>query len=231
MKPKTPQPAKTPKTKPEAPIGADFGEYLFAPRRLGQVPEEPNTPLEAKLFAALRSFISDNASAPLKALIPKIRNAIENHQYEPLLDPKNIKVYRAVSLPVNDLKNLLEPYGMELVRDKCTTCSLPGQLPPQKQRIVQSWTSKLKSLDYFLFGWGEQKAVVVFVARTNAEGNTFFGKPYELASVVYPDHASEFETISIGAVEHDGFAYYIPASEKDHKFSTDDLYLAVKKVK
>jgi len=120
---------------------------------------------------------------------------------------------------------------MELVRDKCTTCSLPGQLPPQKQRIVQSWTSKLKSLDYFLFGWGEQKAVVVFVARTNAEGNTFFGKPYELASVVYPDHASEFETISIGAVEHDGFAYYIPASEKDHKFSTDDLYLAVKKVK
>jgi hypothetical protein len=227
MKPKTPLPSKT---NPEAPKDADFGEYLFAPERSGDVPLEPNTNTEEKLFAALKSFISDNSATRLKTLIPKIRSAIEKHQYKPLLDPENIKVYRAVSMPVKDLENLLEPYGMKLVRNKFVTCSLPGQLPALRQRILQSWSSMLSSLNEFVFGWSTTTAVVIFVARTNAEGNTFFGKPWFLANVVFPDHASEFETISIGAVEHDGFAYYIP-SQGGYHFSQDDLYRAARKVK
>ena len=210
---------------PEAPKGARYGQYLFSParHRNGEdVPEEPNTEQERNLYVALRNYISSNnhPEGKLLKVIPQIKDALKKHYYSPVLDSGNLSVYRGITMEKNDLRKILSPYGMKVERDKYVTCNLPGVLPPLKGRHLQGWstdpgvaldlakTYSTETRDSEDTGIG--RIVVLFVARTNAQGNMFFGKPGLLADIVtgigiMPD---EEEVISIGKVEYDGFAYF-----------------------
>lgn len=208
--------------KPEAPVSAPFGKFLFGQERgFG----EPNTEAEDRLKIALRAFISDESDPrSLSQFAPKILELLKKHQYLPLLDPGTARVYRGIALTIGEVKALLEPYGMELQRGTTegVVCNLPGQLHPLGHRkSLASWSlshnvaAGFAITAYHEADYGDDDEVpvpVVFAARPNAEGNAFFGKPGEIAGPVglNDDFIDEQETISFGPVEHDGFCYILP---------------------
>ena len=194
---------------PEAKKNDVYGQYLFAPERT-DTPKEPNTEAEKRLYAALEKYFDENDSHKLQTQAPKILQLLADNKYKPLLDPGEITVYRGLRYPLEKLKELIEPYGETIKYNKYVVCNFPDSLSPMIGNVLQSWTSE-KNIGAF-FGiphFDESIAGIVFVARTNTEGNSFFGKPMRLAKVVWPDFAFEHETISVGPVEYDGFVYYV----------------------
>jgi hypothetical protein len=213
---------------PEAPEGSIYGQYLFAPRRSGEVPEEPNTePEETRLFDALRDFMgSDNNHEKLQSLVPEILEVMKRHDYAPVLDAGSVKVYRGMTLPQKTLEDmsagasttkevLKAGRGVDAPEVTYFAVSKQGKLNPrEKKSILQSWTTDLSvALMFSLegeYGGDEMGVPVVFVANTS--DSMFFGQPQKLSSIVRQNYY-EKETISIGPVTYSGFVYAIPLDQ------------------
>jgi hypothetical protein len=218
---------------PEAPKRARYGQYLFAPSRSEEgVPQELNTKQEQDLFFALGHYIefNDHPEGELLKIIPQIKDALKKHYYAPVLDSENHRVYRGITMEESDLQKILSPYAMKIERDEYVTCNLPGKLSPLKGRHLQGWSTKPDVASDTAQTYGtETMIIVLFVARTNAQGNVFFGKPGLLASIVGAGNmVGEEEVISIGKVEYDGFAYF---AEGEKSFYVDSIVNAAIKVK
>jgi hypothetical protein len=217
----------------EAPEDAIYGKYLF-PQNRYHFPNEPNTKPENKLQKALEDHFVENSSSKLDKIAPEVLDVLAKHQYEPLLEPGNQKVFRVIGFPVKQLIKLVEMSGNEFARGSYESCQLEYVLKPKSAaRPIQSWTSKLfksKNLpDLLLDGLGDGNGAVVFVTYPHKGNNKFFGKPHDLANVVDPDFAEEYETISFGPVEYVGFSYIVPEDDDEdfyEKFSYRKLATA-----
>jgi hypothetical protein len=201
------------KDTPEAPKRARYGEYLFPQSRTEEsLPDEPNTKQEQDLFDALSSFFSTNGhpEQELAKVIPQVKDALKKHYYSKVLDSGEIRVYRGMNVDLDRLREMTEPYGIKIEdggHAKAVVCNLPGKLPPLKGRYLQSWTTEPHIARTFTESSVREQARVIFVARTNAKGNVFFGKPGNLAKIVWSEYDYEKEIVSIGKVEIDGFAF------------------------
>ena len=216
-------------TKPEASKSDPYGEYLFAPERMDageDIPFEMNTWEEDILKDALLRFYNNNDASRLEEYVPKILDLLAKHKYTALLDPGEHRIYRGLSVNEEFLANILEPYGEEIQYDKYVVMNLPDQNKPLADKFLQSWT--LDSLTSADFAVQRNKVSIIFVARTNAEGNRFFvNGENNLEKVVGSKHIGEAETISVGSVEYDGFAYYVAKTKRANAAKLSD---AAKKV-
>jgi hypothetical protein len=219
---------------PEAPEDAIYGKYLFAPYRDSDglpKPLEPNTSDENKLRHALKTYFMDNISSELGKIAPQVLGVLAKHQYEPVLDPGNKKVYRILSLEGYMIEDIVATTGKEMVYNEVGSYQGTYNLRTSKPSQIQGWTTEPLSTavkpiaDYaqrekFMLGHG----IVLFVAYP--EGNKFFGKPYKLADVVEKGMRDEHETISFGTVRCVGFSYYlekyVPGMKKK-PFNYEDL--------
>lgn len=211
---------------PEAPPESIYGQYLFAPKRSGEVPEEPNTdPAEVRLFDALKSFMSPaNDHQKLKALIPEILGVMERHEYSPVLDPgKDVKVYRGMNVSQKTLEEMSSGGTITKESKKLGKAdnapvvdyfavSKKGELDSKKSAL-QSWTTDLSiALGFSLQGeYGDGMGVpVIFVSNTS--NGMFFGHPEKLPLIIRGTDY-EKETISIGTVNYSGFVYAVPLDQ------------------
>jgi hypothetical protein len=115
-----------------------------------------------------------------------------------------------MNVDLDRLREMTEPYGIKIEdggHAKAVVCNLPGKLPPLEGRYLQSWTTEPRIATGFTESFERGEARVIFVARTNAKGNVFFGKPGNLAKIVGSEYDYEKEIVSIGKVEIDGFAF------------------------
>ena len=190
-----------------------YGKYLFAPKRK-DVPKEPNTPEEEELYHAFGKFIQANDAERLESKIPQIMTVMANHDYQPIMDPGHITVYRGISYLRKTLEELKQGSQFTLHTDsegnKYYHVIKSGILNPFTGRgsRLQSWSAKPKAAAKFAYD--ARKSLVrcptVFVANT--EDGMFFGNPKTLTKTVYPAHSSEYETISIGPVPFTELVYY-----------------------
>lgn len=221
---------------PEADKNDPYGKYLFAPMRYDvPVPKEKDTEEEFKLYLALSDMFRGNNQIDLRKYSRKILNLLNQHKYTTLLSSGDIKVYRGMVVSKNYLSDLLKPYGEKIKNNKYVTMNLPDKLKPSKGKLLQSWTSDVnRAIEFSDPGIKGETVSIIFVARTNAEGNNFFGAPGKLASVVAPEFTRENETISVGPVEYDGFAYFIGSKEyidnQSYSAITKSFAKAAKKV-
>jgi hypothetical protein len=222
--------------KPEANKSDPYGEYLFAPQRTDvPVPKEGNTREEELLYYALLDMFQGNDQKSLKKYSQKILNLLNQNKYTTLLSSGDIKVYRGMVISRERLSGLIKPYGEEIKYNKYVTMNLPNKLKPSKGKLLQSWSTNVNRAADFSDSRGGLHGIppgetvsIIFAARTYAEGNNFFGAPGKLARVVASSFASEKETISVGPVEYDGFAYFIGSS--GGKYASGSLAKAAKKV-
>ena len=216
-------------TKPEASKSDPYGEYLFAPERMDageDIPFEMNTWQEDILKDALLRFYNNSDASKLEEYVPKILDLLAKNKYTALLDPGEHRIYRGISVSEEFLANILEPYGEEIQYDEYVVMNLPDQSKPLADKFLQSWT--LNPATSAKFAIQRDKASIIFVARTNAEGNRFFvNGENNLEKVVGSMHSGEAETMSVGSVEYDGFAYYV---SKNKRANAAKLVDAAKKV-
>lgn len=220
-------------SKPEADKDDIFGQYLFAPERTDvPMPPEENTEEEEKLFVAIQDMFGDKGDANLRKFSKKILELLANNKYAALLSPGDRKAYRGIKITKKELLDLIEPYGEEIKYNEYVTMNLPDKLDPLKGNLLQSWTVDLDQAAKFASydRPGGRVVAVIFVARTDAEGNNFFGAPKTLASVVYPEYEEEAEVISVGSIEYDGFAYFVSKEDSEKEISRDGLANAAEKV-
>ena len=229
---------------PEAPEGSIYGQYLFAPRRSGEVPEEPNIePEETRLFDALRDFMgSDNNHQKLQALVPEILEVMKRHDYAPVLDAGSVKVYRGMTLPQKTLEDmsagasttkevLKAGRGVDAPEVTYFAVSKQGKLNPrEKKSILQSWTTDLSvALMFSLEGeYAEDDMGVPVVFVANTSDSMFFGQPEKLSTIIR-GNSYEKETIGIGAVNYSGFVYAIPVDQ--YGLGEDPRSVSPKKLK
>ena len=219
---------------PEANKKDIFGQYLFAPNR--KIPE-PNTDAEENLEDGLASFFSHpKNSHTVERFASTLLDLLSKHKYEPLLDPGDIRVYRGMYVDVEFIEELLKPYQQEIQYGRVVIVNHPDVLEPN-DRWIQSWSKKADVATNFAYE--RRGPAIIFVARTNAEGNKFFGKPEKLAVAVKSENLGEYETISVGPVEYDGFVYYVGSkynpdepdfSKENHSEVESELIAAAKKV-
>ena len=188
--------------KPEAPANAEFGRYLFATSRKDTPrPKEQNTDSEDSFEVALKSWFEFNNENPLVRLLPSIVDVMQKNQYQPLLNPGGIQVYRGMKILEQQFKK--EFPGVEIPANQWTEFSTEHLLKPYRERRLQSWSSSEKVAGDFL-GLKTDNALtwysILFVARTDAPGNFFFGKPGKLAGAASPSYVKEQEVISVGPV-------------------------------
>jgi len=211
---------------PEAPIGSIYGQYLFAPERSGEVPEEPNTePEETRLFDALKDFMgSENNHQKLQSLVPEILEVMKRHEYSPILDAGSVKVYRGMTLPQKTLESMSD--GGSITKEsikagktadapevKYFAVSKQGTLNQrQNKSVLQSWTTNLSTALQFSLEseYSAGGVPVIFVANTS--DSMFFGQPQKLSTIIR-GNSYEKETIGIGAVNYSGFVYAIPVDQ------------------
>jgi hypothetical protein len=196
---------------PEAGKDDIFGQYLFAPIRPDvPSPKEPNTKEEDKLFKAIKGMFENKGDAELRKFATKIIKLLADNKYEPYLSSGERKAYRGIRISEQALLKLIEPYGEEIQYDEYVTMNLPDVFKPLKGTLLQSWSADVyQAAKFAAYKRPERTVSIVFVARTNAEGNNFFGNPKALAWLISPDYEEEAEVISVGNVEYDGFAYYV----------------------
>jgi hypothetical protein len=187
---------------PEAPADAEFGKYLFATSRKDVPrPKEPNTTTEEEFESALRAWFEYNNGNPLIKLLPVISSVMRKNQYQPLLDPGGIEVYRGLKMPEQKFK---KDFGdVEISPGDWVEFNKPHTLHPHGERKLQSWSSSADIASDFsgfkmasVLDW----YCVVFTARTDTPSNFFFGKPGKLASAASPKYTKEQEVISVGPV-------------------------------
>ena len=210
---------------PEAPKGSIYGQYLFAPERSGEVPEEPNTePEETRLFDALKDFIGSNSHEKLESLVPEILGVMKRHEYSPILDAGSVKVYRGLTLPQKTLESMSD--GGSITKEsikagktadapevKYFAVSKQGTLNQrQNKSVLQSWTTNLSTALQFSLEseYSAGGVPVIFVANTS--DSMFFGQPQKLSTIIR-GNSYEKETIGIGAVNYSGFVYAIPVDQ------------------
>ena len=212
---------------PEAPEGSIYGQYLFAPERSSEVPEEPNTePEETRLFDALKDFMgSENNHQKLQSLVPEILEVMKRHEYSPVLEAGSATVYRGMTLPQKTVESMSA--GGSITKESLKlgkgadapevlyfAVSKQGSLDPrEKKSILQSWTTNLSvALQFSLESeyTAGPGVPVIFVANTS--DSMFFGKPEKISSIIR-GNSYEKETISIGPVNYSGFVYAIPVDQ------------------
>jgi hypothetical protein len=212
---------------PEAPKDAEYGQYLFAPLRDEEgVPYEKNTEPENKLLTYLGNHFANNNGVELGSIAPEVLDVLAKHQYEPLLDPGKRKVFRAISLPDYVAEDLVKSTGETVVRGEVGVCRSIGTLRPATGSKIQSWTTTPDSgpiSSLIQDTPSRTHAALLFVAYPHGGGNKFFGRPYDLAKVVAPEFAEEYETISFGLVEYVGFSYFIPTVASTLKKVREDF--------
>lgn len=208
-----------PEPEPEAEASDIYGRYLF-PRERGLSVREPNTFREEELYDALGSYFANNQKGPLAKHAETILKLIKDGKYESILAPPDTLVYRGIKMQKSKLDAVMRKYGyppIKMVKNVTvqtkltppTAVDIPGKLKPVGSPI-QGWTTSMHVAmgfagdTYIRTAKEDPKFPVIFVARTNAEGNRFFGGEH-LTYAVDRSMIEEQEVISYGTVEIDGF--------------------------
>ena len=201
---------------PEAKPDDIFGQYLFPRLRpdLNTKVKEPDTTSEKKLAAALKKYYEANGKLQVQAMAPEILKQIEAGNYQELLAPPDAIVYRGLSVRKSMLDKILVKYGYKTIdqyrelgrANDYMAVDIPGKLRPTTA-LIQGWTLDMGvAVEFSASPWSlsVSHTSVIFVARTNAQGNQFFGNP-GLTKAVARSMESEQEVLSYGNVEIDGF--------------------------
>lgn len=86
----------------------EWGKFLFAPQRRGQVPNEPNEEEENIAYLEIEDHIHNNQAISSKT-IANLKKALESGSYEKILhEPKVQKVYRGIKITHEGLEKLLQ---------------------------------------------------------------------------------------------------------------------------
>ena len=225
---------------PEAKPDDIFGQYLFPRNRreLSKVKELDTEP-EWKLRDALKNYYENNSKLQVQAMVPDVLKQIEAGNYQALLAPPDAIVYRGLNVQKSMLDKILVKYGYKTIDQyrnsgqakKYMAIDIPGKLRPTTS-LIQGWTLSMGIAMTFSSGVGipqsgRDRTPVIFVARTNAQGNQFFGNPV-LTKTISPAVAYEQEVLSYGNVEIDGFLLprtyvYEPSFANFSSMDTDEL--------
>jgi hypothetical protein len=223
-------------TTPEAKPDDIFGQYLFPRNRQELKVSEPDTEPEWKLRDALKNYYENNSKLQVQAMVPDVLKQIEAGNYQALLAPPDAVVYRGLNVQKSMLDKILVKYGYKTIDQyrklgKAKTymaIDIPGKLRPTTS-LIQGWTLSMGvAMNFSTTGdRGPNRTPVIFVARTNAEGNQFFGNPV-LTKTISPAVANEQEVLSYGNVEIDGFLLprtytYEPSFASFSSMDTDEL--------
>jgi hypothetical protein len=184
-----------PETGPDAP----YGKYAFDAEREDVPPaekEEP-TPEEAKALDALKAYMGPNDHSKLDPIAPELLSLAQKGKYSPVLDPSGAQfVYRILILARDVASQRLNvkiddqtPFGM----------AGPGTMQATRS-ITTGWTSDIKLADSWIGGKGD----TIVIYKATVKGNSFFGKPGDLAKAIGapPDTVAEMETIAVGPVKY-----------------------------
>lgn len=209
------------KEEPESGFNAPFGKYAFDDKRkdVPQDQKEPPTPEEDKVDAALGSYIAGNEKQQLDAVAPMLVSLVKQKKYQAILDPSGTQfVYRIMQVPEALASKLL---GTQVNDQTPSGLAGAGVLNPSKAK-VSGWTSDANLVLKFE-PMGDAEGTTLLLFRAPVKGNTFFGKPGELASVVSPDHKFEMETIAVGPVKYDKAAFVVTTNEENPAQKLFDL--------
>jgi len=237
----------------EAPAGAPFGKYLFAPERNDLDPDaqqEQNTVKEQEFFDALSEHYNGSPEA-LALIAKKIISMSNKGWYSKILAPPNTLVYRFISdistenaakivgstvgelsgFPIDDddMKEFKKYEDYSLLTN--VTYHGQGTMKPGGDMSgvfgTHSWSTKL-GMRWIIRDLGTiplypNESSILLTAETTSEN--FFIDPAGIAEVGdLPEFASyQNEVISYGPVEYD-HAYVITNKTKEHTIP-DDVYI------
>lgn len=191
------------KNPPEAPENADFrpfDDYVFAPQREDQVPEEDNNSDEGQLYISLRDHFVANepTSAEQAELISKV---LEKGYYKDIFrEPEQEWVYRGISASDEWLRKLLELGPNDPLPEKASKKGSFKLSPRRPGKGTTSWSISSKSA--LNFGRSSDDHQLLLVASTKLNKNKFAVGPGGLYKVKkYDTYEEELEAVGLGEIE------------------------------
>jgi hypothetical protein len=192
---------------------APFGKYAFDLKRtdIDDDEKQQNTPTEDTVAAAIYSYISNGSKKRLGAEAELLLGLVKQGLYKPVLDPSGTDfVYRVLSADRGRASRML---GVEITDKTPYGVVGPGSLNPVGNTEISGWSSdKQLVLEFGPSLVGVPRKDVLLFYKAPVQGNLFIGKPGVLASILYPNHADEMETIAVGPVKYLKASYCIAAT-------------------
>ena len=197
---------------PPAPEDAPLGQYAFAPERAAiwwDMPDEPNTPAEQKLYDDLYKHIDKNISITDDA-IALIIDLIQSGLYPDVFKPAaDVPLYRGVVLP----RETVESWGIipdnpavrKSVDRQFTPFDVDMVINPRSHQRATSWTTRedlAKHFTRYRGGNYAEQAKVVMVASPADNPDKFFDlSGFYTINNSTAHYMSEKEFLGAGAIK------------------------------
>lgn len=176
-----------------------FGDYVFAPERKRQVPNEKNTPAEQETYDQLYGHIERNSPMSQRTSL-QLMQILDDDTYPSILhEPRSEFVYRGVKMNQEALEALL---GTEVEDEQGETRARGMVSTRTGEEGSTSWTTVVKSACEFAAPMPRKDFAVIMVARRSENPSTFLEGPdgfYKVKSLASFEEA-EKETIALGPV-------------------------------
>jgi len=219
--------------KPEAPKDSLAGEYLWADpeqqlRKDGV--EEPDTTIEKKVLAGLRSWYVNAFAGSIKKILPFIDAFIAEGYFDKYFTPPKRPVYRYLSNLTPDVASSLLGIPVDEIfsqPNQIVTLDFGGVISSKQE--FSSWSIDPTLEDMSAYTW-PRKDYVSILLKASPQENKFLLNPTELVKTFEPDFFSEFlekemEVIGVGDIEFDKAAFWFP-TEKVKNIHTIEQALA-----
>lgn len=191
----------------DAPIENDggqpeWGKFLFAPQRKGEVPKEPNTKEEEIAYLELEDHVLENQ--PLSPeTIENLKKAIKSGSYKKILhEPDADQVYRGIKITKSGLEKLLQDKNLPDKGSIIFNKTVAGR--GDEGGIASSWSIEPNVAEGFADFVKDQNPdyySLVFVAKVKENPNNFVTGPdgiYKLSKL--SQYVGEDEVIALGPV-------------------------------